>query len=29
MSDPDTNTQPELPLAPSKKRQLDEFIYDL
>ena len=25
----DANTQPELPLAPSKKRQLDEFIYDL
>ena len=25
----DTNTQPEYPLAPSKKRQLDEFIYDL
>ena len=25
----DTNIQPELPLAPLKKRQLDEFIYDL
>ena len=25
----DTNIQPEFPLAPLKKRQLDEFIYDL